>query len=44
MAQCNEKCTCPKIECENHGKCCACINYHRECQTLVYCMRNIKDK
>lgn len=42
MASCNEeKCTCPSTSCPNHGKCCACINNHREANSLVYCMREI---
>lgn len=42
---CNEEnCTCPKTDCENHGKCCKCINRHRKNGSLVYCMRDIADK
>lgn len=40
----NEKCSCPKKECANHGKCCACTNTHREKDSLVYCMREIAIK
>ncbi|MBM7613517.1 hypothetical protein [Alkaliphilus hydrothermalis] len=44
MPQCNsDKCTCPKTDCENHGKCCACINRHRDINTLVHCMRQIAE-
>ena len=40
MAECNEdNCTCPKLECENHGKCCKCINFHRDKGSIVYCMK-----
>ena len=45
MANCNEEnCTCPKIECERHGKCCQCVNFHREKDNLVYCFREIAGK
>ena len=38
--RCNEaNCPCKKVECENHGKCCACINNHRKKGSLVSCMR-----
>ena len=38
--RCNEaNCPCKKVECENHGKCCACINNHRQKGSLVSCMR-----
>jgi len=40
MANCNEQnCTCPKNACPRHGKCCQCINFHREQENIVYCMR-----
>jgi len=42
MAGCNEQnCTCPNSECARHGKCCECINFHREKENLVYCLREI---
>lgn len=45
MEKCNEKnCPCPKKVCENHGKCCECINKHREKQQLVYCMRKFANR
>jgi hypothetical protein len=25
----NEYCSCPKIDCDNHGLCCACIVNHK---------------
>ncbi len=41
MANCNEEnCTCPKAQCERHGKCCECINFHREYENKVFCMRD----
>lgn len=41
MKNCNEdNCNCPKVECENHGKCCRCINRHRINGKPVYCMRD----
>ncbi|EHJ00702.1 MULTISPECIES: hypothetical protein [unclassified Clostridium] len=43
MAGCNEKnCTCSNIACERHGKCCECVNFHRNIGNLVSCMRDIK--
>ncbi|WP_432661829.1 hypothetical protein R9X47_14785 [Wukongibacter baidiensis] len=45
MSSCNkDKCPCPYDNCENHGKCCACINSHREKGSLVYCMKEFADK
>lgn len=45
MAGCNEQnCTCPKADCERHGKCCECINFHREKENLVHCLREIAKK
>ena len=42
MEKCNEAdCSCTKVECKNHGKCCACINAHYKKDSLVYCMRKI---
>ncbi|WIW71559.1 MULTISPECIES: hypothetical protein [Anaerosinus] len=44
MEKCNvENCTCPHVNCENHGKCCACINAHYRKNSLVYCMRKISE-
>jgi len=41
MANCNEEnCTCPKKDCERHGKCCECINFHRNMGNKVSCMRD----
>ncbi|MCY6371142.1 hypothetical protein [Clostridium ganghwense] len=43
--KCNEKnCSCTNTNCERHGKCCQCINFHREKGSLVYCMREIANK
>lgn len=42
---CNkEKCTCPEIDCDNYGKCCKCINSHKDKNSLVHCMREIANK
>ena len=31
MVNCNEaNCTCKMVNCVRHGKCCECINHHRE--------------
>ncbi len=32
------ECTCPKTTCPNNGRCCACINKHRETDSLPYCL------
>ena len=40
--KCNEKnCTCPNIDCERHGKCCECINFHSELGVPTLCMQNL---
>lgn len=45
MAGCNEeKCTCANTACERHGKCCECINFHRDKENLVACLREIAAK
>lgn len=45
MAGCNEEnCLCPNADCERHGKCCECINFHREKENLVFCLRAIAAK
>jgi len=35
------KCSCEKIECENHGKCCSCVINHRERGSLPFCLRGV---
>jgi hypothetical protein len=38
----NLECTCPKVECSRHGKCCECVAYHRnEKKNIPVCMRNL---
>ncbi|MFA5452565.1 MAG: hypothetical protein WC248_03230 [Candidatus Methanomethylophilaceae archaeon] len=35
-------CTCPKVDCSRHAKCCDCVAYHRdEKKNLPVCLRNI---
>lgn len=43
MAGCNEaKCTCPNTDCPRHGKCCECVNFHRdERQNFPMCLRHL---
>lgn len=37
-----EKCTCPKVECPRHGKCCECVIYHREeKKNIPLCLREL---
>ncbi len=46
MDKCNEeRCTCPKTECENHGTCCKCIEHHRAMplSPVVFCLRELID-
>ena len=33
-----KRCSCPKTDCENYGKCCACIVKHRETDSLPFCL------
>lgn len=33
-----KECACPKLSCENHGRCCACVKKHRETDSLPYCL------
>ena len=33
-----KKCACPKAECPNHSKCCACVIKHRETDSLPFCL------
>jgi len=37
-------CACPKVECENHGKCCDCVIKHRDTDSLPYCLFPAQDK
>ncbi len=40
-----ENCSCPKVECPNHGICCQCINNHRAGgNPIVFCMREKAQK
>jgi len=32
------ECACPKIACENNGKCCACVIKHRDTDSLPFCL------
>jgi len=40
MNQCQskKKCACPKTSCPNWGKCCQCVNKHRETDSLPFCL------
>ena len=31
-------CICPKSSCKNHGHCCACVNKHKNTDSLPYCL------
>lgn len=44
MVNCNEaNCTCKMVNCVRHGKCCECINHHREKGSLVACMKAVAE-
>lgn len=45
MAGCNEaKCTCTNLSCPNHGKCCECVNFHRdEKNNLPACLQRMME-
>lgn len=34
----NHHCSCPKVECPNHKKCCACVLKHKETDSLPHCL------
>lgn len=33
-------CPCPKADCERHGKCFECVQFHRDKPVIVCCMRD----
>ena len=37
-----QECSCPKIDCERHKKCCVCIKSHRERGYLPHCLRPVE--
>jgi len=39
-----KNCSCPKPECANHAKCCACIANHAENGNLPFCLRQKAEK
>jgi len=38
-----KECICPKKECTNNGKCCACVIKHKETDSLPYCLFSNND-
>lgn len=38
----NHPCECHSKGCENHGKCCDCVAYHKSCGDLPVCLRGNK--
>ena len=38
-----QNCTCKTVNCVRHGKCCECINHHREKGSLVACMKAVAE-
>ena len=41
---CVKECACPKTECPNHRKCCACVIKHKEGGNLPFCLRPEQDE
>lgn len=37
-------CSCPKVECANHKRCCDCIVRHRSTDSLPYCLFPAENK
>ncbi|MGB9596811.1 MAG: DUF6485 family protein [Candidatus Poribacteria bacterium] len=37
-----EKCSCSSKNCERHGFCCECIEYHRSRGGIPSCLRDLK--
>jgi len=37
------ECKCPKTECENHKRCCACIIKHKNAGNLPFCLRKAEN-
>lgn len=33
-----KNCSCPKIACPNHGKCCDCVVKHKQTDSLPFCL------
>jgi len=33
-----EECACPKTNCVNNGRCCACVKKHRESDSIPFCL------
>ncbi|MDF2547120.1 hypothetical protein [Anaerosolibacter sp.] len=45
MTVCDKKfCSCPDENCEIHGQCCVCIQFHLEDGSLVHCMKEFAGK
>ncbi|MGL4336900.1 MAG: hypothetical protein ACRCST_08385 [Turicibacter sp.] len=36
------ECSCPKVNCVNHGLCCECVKRHRAQQKLPFCLRDME--
>ena len=44
MACINVKdCSCPKVSCPNHGKCCDCVVKHKKTDSLPFCLFHNND-
>ncbi len=41
---CNNRqpCTCPKVDCARHGKCCECVANHKDRGNLPHCLRQTR--
>jgi hypothetical protein len=38
------KCPCTFKDCDKHGKCCECIDFHRKCKELPACYFSKEDE
>lgn len=37
-------CSCPNVDCQNHGKCCDCVANHKSRGSLPLCMRDLGEQ
>lgn len=35
----NENCSCPNKNCERHGNCSSCIEFHKNTEVSAFCLR-----
>ena len=39
IAENEQRCTCPAVDCERHGVCCECLSSHMERDSLPSCVK-----